>query len=439
MRRAQKRKILDLIFTIDSAQLESYDLAVQGNHDAACGLLADCQDGIVNIGTIIEEAEGEDHEVVKMLEEFCELLYECSVVLQNQEDFDEQYSNLKIKIEIIAEAVKADIPGIYEAVFLPYKACMWDSLESVWMTARDDPECDAYVIPIPYFDRNADLSLGEMHYEGDLYPDYVPITDWRAYSIEKRKPDIIFIHNPYDDVNTVTTIHPHFYADILREHTNMLVYIPYFVCLDDVEEHFCDTPGVFYSDKVIMESQKVRDTYMRVLREFEENNQCKGLFGNLNKKFPVLGSPKYDKVRSTACETIEVPDAWRRLIYRSSESRKRVIFYNTTLSTLLRYDGKALEKIKNVLRIFKNNEEVVLLWRPHPLNEKTVASMRPKLLQEYRDIIQGYKMEKWGIYDDTPELHRSIAISDAYYGDWSSVVALYRITGKPIMIENLNV
>ena len=32
-----------------------------------------------------------------------------------------------------------------EVVFLPYKASMWDSLESVWKAAEEDPDCVAYV------------------------------------------------------------------------------------------------------------------------------------------------------------------------------------------------------------------------------------------------------------------------------------------------------
>ena len=50
-----------------------------------------------------------------------------------------------------------------------------------------------------------------------------------------------------------------------------------------------------------------------------------------------------------------------------------------------------------------------------------------------------YKRENFGIYDDTPDLDRAIAVSDAYYGDPSSVVQLYKETGKPIMIQNVAV
>ena len=36
-----------------------------------------------------------------------------------------------------------------------------------------------------------------------------------------------------------------------------------------------------------------------------------------------------------------------------------------------------------------------------------------------------------------PNLHRSIAISDAYYGDRSSLVELFRRLDKPVMIQDV--
>jgi len=41
---------------------------------------------------------------------------------------------------------------------------MWDCMETVWKAAVEDPECDVYVVPIPYFDIKADKTAGDMHY-----------------------------------------------------------------------------------------------------------------------------------------------------------------------------------------------------------------------------------------------------------------------------------
>ena len=99
-----------------------------------------------------------------------------------------------------------------------------------------------------------------------------------------------------------------------------------------------------------------------------------------------------------------------------------------------------LEKMKYVFRTFKENqEEVALLWRPHPLIRATIESMRPELWEKYQKLVKQYMAEGWGIYDDTPDMDRAVAISDGYYGDASSIVQLYEKTGKPIMIQDVDI
>lgn len=125
-------------------------------------------------------------------------------------------------------------------------------------------------------------------------------------------------------------------------------------------------------------------------------------------------------------------------VQQPTKTRKKVIFYNTTIGGLLSGDMAYLEKLRAVLTFFCEQDDVVLLWRPHPLNAATYQSMRPQLLRAYEQIIDEYINAGWGIYDDTPDLHRAIAISDAYYGDESSVVPLFIAAGKLVMIQNIH-
>ena len=137
----------------------------------AMQLLEDCQNGAITIGTLIEKTEGEAHPAVVLLEEYCELVYQIHEGLGNHKDNNTNeakiYKLLKQKLTKVTNSIHNDIRIRKEAVFLPYKASMWDSLESVWKTAEADPDCDAYVIPIPYYDKNPDGTFREMHYEGD--------------------------------------------------------------------------------------------------------------------------------------------------------------------------------------------------------------------------------------------------------------------------------
>ena len=112
------------------------------------------------------------------------------------------------------------------------------------------------------------------------------------------------------------------------------------------------------------------------------------------------------------------------------------MLYNTSLGAALDNSDMVCKKLRYVFDVFKNRQDVALWWRPHPLMEATFRSMRPEQYAEYEQIVAEYKQAGWGIYDDTPELHRAIAYSDCYYGDGSSVVSLYKVTGKPVMIED---
>lgn len=440
MRKHQQKQLLELVTTIYEANNLVKKYIDNKNYDDAIKLLLNCQEAAVSIGSTIEELEGENTAVIVHLEEFCDILYQVGLSLENQPDSHSAYKLLDNQLKIIERSILNDIKtDKYEVVFLPYKASMWDTMESVWLAAKADPKCDAYVVPIPYYDIKADHTLGQMHYEGNGFPDYVPITDWTSYDMKSRHPDIIYIHNPYDEFNLVTRVHPDFFSKQLRNYTDMLVYIPYFVVSGDLPASFCVLPGTIYAHKVIVESDEIKNLYIKELQKFARKTNQLGAIKNINDKFLTLGSPKYDKVLNTKLEDCLLPESWTRLIYGPVGHKKKVILYNTSINGILSGNENYVRKLKDVFKYFKSRNDIVLLWRPHPLSISTYTSMRPHLLNEYLQTTAEYKQEGWGIYDDTPDMNRAIALSDAYYGDWSSLVALYRSTSKPIMIQSCEV
>lgn len=435
----KKRELIKIIGSLAEVNDTLIENLSGVNGDAIIKALTECQETAIAIGTELEKA-GAEH-TVHILEDYCEMVYQMTLVIDRPNKLKKLAKKIQKQLQMALNQVKYDLPDDKkEVIFLPYKASMWDSLESVWKAASEDETCEAYVIPIPYFDKNPDGSMGQMHYEGNDYPEDVPITDWQEYSIPERRPDAIYIHNPYDQFNYVTSVHPDYYASNLRKYTDLLVYIPYFIAIDDnVEKHFCTTNGVLYAHKVIVQSKKVRQTYIKELHKFEKENNCKGLFGKIEDKVVALGSPKYDKVLDAKREDYKIPREWEKVIVKPDGDRKKVILYNTTIGSTLKESADMLAKIEDVLKVFEKNQETALLWRPHPLLKATLKSMRPDLLKDFIRIEENYKEAGWGIYDESADLYRAIAISDAYYGDMSSVVELYKQTGKPIMIQNVEV
>ena len=464
MRQARKLEILNFIDSLHQAHGEIKEAMERQEMASAQVMLAECQDFAVELGNAIEETEGEDCITVSHVEKYCEAIF-CvyeelnsqgqSNVPENQTviyDSNKAYKTLKKQLLKVENSLKNDIKIRKEVVFFPYKASMWDSLESVYLAAKDDPDCDAYCVPIPYFDLNTDHSFGTMHYEGGEYPKNIEITDWQSYHLEERRPDIIFIHNPYDEWNHVTSVHPMYYARNLKQYTNQLVYIPYFILADIKKDdpgrqekiegmkHFCFTPGTIYADKVIVQSEDMRQIYIdEYLKEAKEANLSVKR-QSLEKKIWGLGSPKVDKVLKAQRTEVDIPKAWEKIIQKPNGSRKRIILYNTGITGLLVNGEKWINKIEDVFEIFKENRDgTALLWRPHPLIENTMRSMRHELLDRFQKIKRDYIEENWGIYDDTADLDRAIVLSDAYYGDRSSIVQLYQQMGKPVMIQDAGV
>lgn len=331
----------------------------------------------------------------------------------NQIKLDKEKIKFKIK-QLSSEMIKESEIKM-EIVFMPYKASMWDSLESIWKTANDDDCCECYVVPIPYCDRNSDVNLIKAHYEGDQFPNDVPITHYENYDLSIRQPDVIYIHNPYDECNYVTSVHPKYYSYELKKYTGMLVYVPYYITGQKVPESQKILPVFNYMDKMIVQCDAHKKFYDNIID---------------SEKVIALGSPKVDKIHYYEKNKPTIPSEWKNII-----QNKKVIMYNISISSILSERIDAINKIKYVFSIFKDRNDVVLLWRPHPLIEATLKSMAPDLLEEYLRLKETFIRENIGIYDDTADITASISISNGYIGeDSSSIVHMFGVTGKPILI-----
>lgn len=443
MRRQQKKKAEDFVHVLFGNQAGLKQAVEKKNISQAMDCLRQCQQVAIELGTLIESTEGEGFVTVNMLEDYCESAYQLYETLNARRTINDQSQDAMWRqLEKIKHSVATEIEERVEAVFLPYKVSMWDSLESVWKAADQDPHCDAYVIPIPYYDQKSDKSDGELHYEGDQYPDYVPITRYDAYDFEKRRPDMIFIHNPYDQYNYATSVEPFFYAKNLKKYTDRLVYIPYFIfgeiSLDneaDIErvKDYCITAGVLNADRVIVESEEIRKIYIDIWTETIGENSRR----LWETKILALGSPKIDKIANTKKEDLHIPTEWLDIIQKRDGDWKKIVLYNTSIRALLQADEHMLiKKMEQVFETFKHRQaEVALIWRPHPLIPAMIKASRPELWEAYDKLVQDYRAEGWGIYDDSGDVDRAVVVSDAYYGDDSSVALLAQERGKPVRIQ----
>ncbi|WP_373265172.1 hypothetical protein [Hungatella hathewayi] len=414
MRNYLKNSFIRLMQTITDGFAELDRLPMETGYE----LLADMQNGIIRIGTLIEEEGSEDEQaVIPVLEEFCEHLYLVSQELERGALGTDFVKSMRRECRSVISCLRKNLTTQYEIVFMPYKASMWDSLESIYCAAKDDHSCKTVVMPVPYFNIGVNRTVLSYNYEMDQFPPEVELADYRRYNLKQAHPDVIFIHNPYDGCNLVTQVPEEYFSSELVKYTDHLVYVPYKVCTGNVKDIYCTMPGVSNSWRTFVQSEKVREVYLKY---------------NSPEKIVAAGSPKFDKVISYERHKPDLPEEWKHRL-----SGKKVFLLNTHLTNIMNFPESMIKKLRYLFSLFRDRGDAALLWRPHPLSIETINSMKPGILPSYLTLIEEFGKMENGIYDETPDVHRAIAVSDAYLGDWSSLVAMYEVTGKPVMVLNI--
>ena len=320
------------------------------------------------------------------------------------------------QLRALKQRLLADPNITYTVVFMPYNASMWDSLHTIWAAAQADPRVEAIVVPIPYADRLPDGTAGTWHVHTKDLPPEIPVTPYTEFDLQATHPDVIYVHNPYDGNNRVTTVAPQFYSAELRPHTDLLIYVPYYVEAVRPGEHLYASPSFELFDKVIVQSEELDQP---IIEKWTSN------------KVVPLGSPKFDYVRTPGSP---LPDDWAERI-----GGRISLLQVTSLSTLLAADRQAvMRKLNEVLDVVEASDDLMLWWRPHPLERATITSMVGDIETLYSAYEERAGRSDRVIVDTSMDLQRAIHNTHAYYGHWSSVFVLFGFTGKPMVIQDPN-
>jgi hypothetical protein len=321
------------------------------------------------------------------------------------------------QLRALKQRLLADPNITHTVVFMPYNASMWDSFHTIWAAAHTDPRVEAIVVPIPYADRLPDGSAGAWHVHTNDLPPEVPVTPYTEFDLQATHPDVVYIHNPYDGNNRVTSVAPQFYSAELRKHADLLVYIPYYVGAIPPGEHLYLSPSFELFDKVIVQSEELDQP---VIEKWTSN------------KVVPLGSPKFDYVRMPGSP---LPPDWAEMM-----SGRTALLQVTSLSTLFAEDRQAvIRKLNEVLDVVEASEDLMLWWRPHPLERASITSMVSDIEAPYNAYEERARRSDRVIVDTSVDLQRAIHNTHAYYGHWSSIVELFGFTGKPMVIQDANV
>lgn len=317
----------------------------------------------------------------------------------------------------------------FKITFMPYKADMWNSMASIYCTALSDEDCDVSVVPIPYYNITNPENIS-FCYEAGRFPKDVTCVHYDKYCEQEEYPDVIIIHNPYDEENNLTRVPERFYSANLINSTAKLVYAPYFTMSYYREEKhswMLASPANLNADLILAQSERVKNIYLDM--------------GYPDEKILAFGSPKIDSVVSMASKSKE--DIWEEIPVEWKEKiqNKKIFLLNTHLSYFpncsqnkARLGNYAVQRHDEILKELLNRDDCGLIWRPHPLMKTMISGRFPEWLDYIEEMERKIKSSSNGIIDELGDYTYSFVLSDALITTYSTLINEYLVSQKPILL-----
>ncbi len=207
-----------------------------------------------------------------------------------------------------------------DIVFFITRAANWVFMDKFREEALNRGD-NVYVIPIPYYFRTNTMRTGdEVHYEGQLLSQFIPVTGFDQYDFYEKKPDVVYFDNPYDDYDAHIAVHPMFFTDKIREFSKKMIYVSC-ILVDEYDSEdmkaskmmeFCiNTPGVARADEVIVQSENIRQRYIESLVKWA-GEDTKEVW---EKKIKACGLTQDELKEFPPVEDSELTPEWMEVLY----------------------------------------------------------------------------------------------------------------------------
>ena len=224
--RQYEEKVIILVSLVETLVEASNQLKVNfslGKLEMAKRFLVEMQEVAITIGTSLDRFIGEGTVTVKLLEQYCELLWNCN----NAQSLEECFSLAEIICEagnLIQENFLREIRKKQKILLFPSKAEDWILFEPYWKEAKQNGD-EVYVIPIPYFQKYYDGSFVEEYYEGENFPKNILITKYNEHKYDGKLVDLIVVKDNYHEKHPFYSVHPFYYIDNLKQYAKKIELI----------------------------------------------------------------------------------------------------------------------------------------------------------------------------------------------------------------------
>lgn len=284
----------------------------------------------------------------------------------------------------------------------------WTNFESVIQTMMNNPAFDCQVVVVPYLNWKATDINGDIQ-RRILSKQHIEYIGFEDYSLETRRPDAVFLQNPYDEARPET-----FRSQYLHQRGVKIAYIPYALDTGIGEESMVYQYNLLCQNIatwIFARSQRHKDEFAV---------QCQAG----NKHVHVTGHPKFD-------------------YYDARYNKKNAAFQNQRKKTLLWTthfvlpgEVKMYTTFNLYCRAFMKimmRDDIHLIIRPHPLFTQWIDAASQSARDNYQKLVTLSVTRDNVTWDTSENYQDSFSKSDALIADAGSFLLEYLPSTKPIL------
>ena len=301
-------------------------------------------------------------------------------------------------------------------VFFAQEFSLWPSFETVWayFQTRDDVVCK---LVVSYDYEFSQITLDDYQAMLNAYRDHgLPAQSWKSYNLMTNCPDMVFYMKPYERRRS----NP---QSLMIE--NVMQYVPYTVyisyCFDvqggkTLHKFFYGMPAFYHMWRIIGYSQ----FYQQMMAKYGYRNA---------ENVVLLGHPKFDISYNIARDDRYLNPAWQQKI-----AGRPVVLWNSHFSIRPNEGvGTFFRWWQVLISYFRSHQDLVLLWRPHPIFWELVDQHKVPNERQLLAWIDSVSNMPNVIVDRSGDYRHALRTSNALISDATTFLAEYRPSGKPIL------
>ncbi len=294
-------------------------------------------------------------------------------------------------------------------VFLAQESVCWPSLESFYHSCVKDERfnTDLVYVPFEHANSNSDVDYFKAYTE-ELK---LPIIRHNEYSVSEESPDLAVFVKPYDCIPI------QYHIDAIHKVVERSVYIRYGFEIADynVDLHF----------KLPLEHKAWRFiAYGKLVKELAAKHGYRN-----GENVAVWGHPRADMYR-------DLPEKKKTLPKELTEKIKnrKTVLWNTQHTIMPGFGAGTYFQWKDeIFKYFKDNQDMFLLWRPHPLMFGAIVNNGFMTREELDAFVRELSAEDNILVDQSTDYRNAFYASDAIVTDGTAFFLEYLYTGNPLL------